>query len=58
MIEEEKKIITDLKKCNFNEILAHYKLKSEERKAMSKEDKKVTGIAFRYLFPYSVFTCC
>ncbi|XP_064640344.1 DNA topoisomerase I, mitochondrial-like [Lineus longissimus] len=40
MKEDEKKIITDLKKCNFREIDAHFKQKSEERKAMSKEEKK------------------
>ena len=41
MTKEEKEIITDLKKCNFREIQEHFKNKSEERKAMSKEEKLV-----------------
>lgn len=41
MTKDEKEIITDLKKCNFREIQEHFKNKSEERKAMSKEEKLV-----------------
>ena len=41
MTKEEKEVITDLTKCNFNQIHEYYKRKSEERKAMSKEEKKV-----------------
>lgn len=41
MTSEEKTKITDIKKCNFTEILEYFKKKSEERKAMSKEEKQV-----------------
>lgn len=41
MTPEEKEIITDLKKCNFKQINAYFQKKTEERKAMSKEEKKV-----------------
>ena len=41
MTEQEKKVITDLKKCNFHEINEHFKRVSEARKARSKEEKKV-----------------
>ncbi|GFN92237.1 DNA topoisomerase 1 [Plakobranchus ocellatus] len=40
MTDEEKAKITDLKKCNFTEILDHFKKKSEERKNLSKEEKQ------------------
>lgn len=40
MTVEERSTIKDLKKCNFNEIDAHYKKLSEERKNKSKEEKK------------------
>jgi DNA topoisomerase-1 len=40
MTLQEKGIIKDLKKCNFQEVYDYYKKKSEERKAMSKEEKK------------------
>lgn len=40
MSKEEKEKITDLKKCNFSEILDHFKKKSEERKNLSKEEKQ------------------
>ncbi|CAG5135291.1 unnamed protein product, partial [Candidula unifasciata] len=40
MTAEEKAKITDLKKCNFHEILDYFKKKTEERKAMSKEEKQ------------------
>merc|ERR1719427_1706871 len=39
MTPEEKEIIRDLSKCDFSEIDAHFKKKSEERKARSKEEK-------------------
>lgn len=39
MTSEERDLITDLKKCDFREINEYYKLKSEERKAMTKEEK-------------------
>lgn len=39
MTEKERKLITDLKKCDFSEINDYYKRKCEERKAMSKEEK-------------------
>lgn len=41
MSPHERETIKDLKKCNFSEINVHFKLKSEERKAMSKEEKNV-----------------
>ncbi|KAJ8303442.1 hypothetical protein KUTeg_019838 [Tegillarca granosa] len=40
MTQAEKEKITDLKKCRFNEINDYFKLKSEERKNRSKEEKK------------------
>ncbi|CAL8070002.1 unnamed protein product [Orchesella dallaii] len=39
MSAEDRELITDLKKCDFREINEYYKLKSEERKQMSKEEK-------------------
>lgn len=39
MTPEERKTITDLKKCDFRAINDYYKQKSEERKQMSKEEK-------------------
>merc|ERR1719211_407175 len=39
MTEKEKEIIRDLSKCDFSEIDAHFKKKSEERKNRSKEEK-------------------
>lgn len=41
MSESEKSQITDLGKCGFNEVHAYFKMKSEERKARSKEEKQV-----------------
>lgn len=41
MTAKEREIITDLRKCNFNEINDYFKKKSEERKSMSKEEKQV-----------------
>ncbi|KAK3603911.1 hypothetical protein CHS0354_042923 [Potamilus streckersoni] len=40
MTSEEKSTITDLKKCNFKQMYEYFKAKSEERKNMSKEEKK------------------
>jgi DNA topoisomerase-1 len=45
MTEKEREKITDLSKCNFKQMHSYFVTKSEERKAMSKEEKKVT---FRY----------
>ncbi|KAK7498907.1 hypothetical protein BaRGS_00009999 [Batillaria attramentaria] len=39
MTKEEKEILTDLKKCNFTELNEYFKVKNEERKNMSKEEK-------------------
>lgn len=41
MTEKESKLITDLSKCNFKPMAQYFQEKSEERKAMSKEEKKV-----------------
>jgi DNA topoisomerase-1 len=40
MTEKEKERITDLSKCNFKHMHKYFLAKSEERKAMSKEEKK------------------
>ncbi|XP_067001908.1 DNA topoisomerase I, mitochondrial [Anabrus simplex] len=40
MTSGEKETITDLSKCNFKHMHAYFVQKSEERKAMSKEEKK------------------
>ncbi|XP_062583013.1 DNA topoisomerase I, mitochondrial-like [Saccostrea cucullata] len=40
MTSEERDLIKDLKKCNFKEMAEYFKLKSEERKNRSKEEKK------------------
>ncbi|XP_012256961.2 DNA topoisomerase I, mitochondrial isoform X2 [Athalia rosae] len=40
MTESERSKIADLSKCNFKEMHAYFLQKSEERKAMSKEEKK------------------
>ena len=42
MSSEEKAKITDLNKCDFNEMNDHFKAQSEARKAMSKEQKLVS----------------
>lgn len=42
MTSEEKSKITDLKKCNFNEMGEFFKAQSEARKAMTKDDKLVS----------------
>ena len=39
MTKEERKLITDLKKCDFTKMAEYFKQLSEERKAMSKEEK-------------------
>ncbi|KAG8182189.1 hypothetical protein JTE90_017140 [Oedothorax gibbosus] len=39
MTKEEREIIKDLSKCNFKDFDLYYKQKSEERKAMTKEEK-------------------
>lgn len=41
MTNKEREKITDLSKCNFKQMHAYFVQKSEERKAMSKEEKKV-----------------
>jgi DNA topoisomerase-1 len=41
MTEKEKEKITDLSKCVFKHMHKYFVAKSEERKAMSKEEKKV-----------------
>ena len=51
MSSEEKAKITDLKKCNFTEILDYFKKKSEEKKNLSKEEKQVGKIV---LFWYTL----
>lgn len=64
MTSKERELITDLRKCNFKEMDAYFKLKSEERKNMSKEAKLVCAIivlvcicnhfqVFAYLLPQS-----
>ncbi|XP_014247767.1 DNA topoisomerase I, mitochondrial isoform X1 [Cimex lectularius] len=39
MTPKERELITDLSKCNFRHINAYFQKKSEERKAMTKEEK-------------------
>ena len=41
MSKEERERLVDLKKCNFTELNEYFKVKSEERKNMSKEEKQV-----------------
>lgn len=48
MTKEEKETITDLKKCNFTEMNEYFKVKSEQRKNMTKEEKQVS------MFGYSI----
>ena len=48
MTSQERKIITDLSKCNFKEIDVYFKKKSEERKAMTKEEKLVQRLIKLY----------
>lgn len=42
MTSKEREVIVDLKKCNFKHIHAYFVEKSEQRKAMTKEEKKVS----------------
>lgn len=44
MTSNEREVITDLSKCNFRPMYEYFVQKSEERKAMSKEEKKVNMI--------------
>lgn len=53
MTSKEKELITDLKKCNFKKMHAYFIKKSEERKAMSKEEKKVFLL---FYFIYSIIS--
>ena len=41
MTPHEREIITDLNKCNFNDINDYFKAQSEARKNKSKEEKQV-----------------
>lgn len=41
MTSEEKSRISDLNKCNFTEMSEYFKVQSEARKQMSKEEKQV-----------------
>eukprot|EP00914_Ancora_sagittata_P018850 GHVO01037333.1.p1 GENE.GHVO01037333.1~~GHVO01037333.1.p1 ORF type:complete len:295 (-),score=37.36 GHVO01037333.1:127-1011(-) len=40
MTDDEKKRITDLKKCNFRQINEHYKTKSKNRRSMTRGEKE------------------
>lgn len=40
MTQSERELIKDLKKCDFSKVADYFKVKTEERKAMSKEEKK------------------
>ena len=42
MTSHEKEKITDLRKCNFNEINDYFKAQSEARKNRSKEEKQAS----------------
>lgn len=44
MSSDEKKLITDLKKCNFRKMNTYFTEQSELRKARSKDEKQVTHI--------------
>lgn len=44
MSQEERKIITKLKHCDFKHVSEYFKMKSEERKARSKQEKQVYNI--------------
>ena len=45
MTPAEREIITDLKLCDFREIMVYFKEQSEKKKAMSKEEKQVLILA-------------
>ncbi len=47
MTAKEREVITDLKKCNFNEINDHFKAQSEARKNRTKEEKQVATLRWR-----------
>lgn len=49
MTAEEKAKISDLKKCDFNEMADYFKAQSEARKAKSKEEKQVSTALAREL---------
>jgi len=59
MTKQEREVITDMKKCNFNELAEHFKVKSEERKNMSKEEKQVCEMFHFQLFKtvYVLYEC-
>ena len=42
----EREIITDLKSCNFKEMLAYFKDQSEAKKNKTKEEKNVSDICY------------
>lgn len=46
MTKQEREIITDLKKCNFTQMHEYFKVKNEERKNMTKEQKQVSRKVF------------
>lgn len=52
MTPAEKEIITDIRKCNFNDFNVYYKQKSEERKNMTKEEKLVSIYDISYKIFY------
>lgn len=56
MTHEERSLIQDLDKCDFGEIHAMHKAKTEARKNMSKEEKQVK-LAFPSLYA-AVFIMC
>jgi len=49
MTKHEKELIVDIRKCNFNELAQYYKMKSEERKNMSKDEKQVYSLSLSIL---------
>lgn len=51
MSSDEKKLITDLKKCNFKKMNAYFTEQSELRKGRSKDEKQV-----KYLVKISFFS--
>ena len=50
MSKDERKVITDLGKCNFTAVHAYFKQKSEERKSRSKEEKQVSKTWQPYIY--------
>lgn len=57
MTHEERSLIQDLDKCDFGEIHAMHKAKTEARKNMSKEEKQVKLFLSLYLYA-AVFIMC